>query len=70
EQPDLIVVTGDFFDGHGQTGVVPDSTDLFAGLTAPDGVFGCLGNHDIALDARGVLKELTRSPIDLLLNDH
>jgi len=70
EEPDLIVVTGDFFDGHGQTGVVPDSTDLFAGLTAPDGVFGCLGNHDIALDARGVLRELEGSPINLLLNDH
>lgn len=42
--PDLIVLTGDFvtFDPRTQSAVV----DALAGLKAPFGVFGCLGNHD------------------------
>ena len=43
-KPDLIVLTGDFvtFDPRTQDPVV----DALAGLKAPFGVFGCLGNHD------------------------
>ena len=43
-KPDLIVLTGDFvtFDARTQGAVV----DALAGLKAPFGVFGCLGNHD------------------------
>jgi len=43
-KPDLIVLTGDFvtFDGKTQDAVV----EVLSGLTAPFGVFGCLGNHD------------------------
>ena len=43
-KPDLIVLTGDFvtFDPHTQFAVV----DALSSLSAPCGVFGCLGNHD------------------------
>jgi len=43
-QPDLIVLTGDFvtFDAGTQFPVV----EALAGLRAPFGVYGCLGNHD------------------------
>jgi predicted MPP superfamily phosphohydrolase len=42
--PDLIAITGDFvtWDPATQGAVV----DALAGLRAPFGVFGCLGNHD------------------------
>ena len=43
-KPDLIVLTGDFvtFDAGTQYPVV----ESLAGLRAPFGVYGCLGNHD------------------------
>jgi predicted MPP superfamily phosphohydrolase len=43
-KPDLTVVTGDFvtWDPATQQAVV----EALSGLTAPFGVFGCLGNHD------------------------
>ena len=43
-KPDLTVLTGDFvtFDARTQYSVV----DALSGLTAPFGIFGCLGNHD------------------------
>jgi predicted MPP superfamily phosphohydrolase len=44
QKPDLIVLTGDYvtFDAGTQNAVV----DALAGLRAPFGVYGCLGNHD------------------------
>jgi predicted MPP superfamily phosphohydrolase len=43
-KPHLTVLTGDFvtFDARTQEAVV----EALSGLTAPFGVFGCLGNHD------------------------
>jgi hypothetical protein len=45
EQPDLIVLGGDYVTWGDRDYVVPCSEAL-AGLTAPFGVFGVLGNHD------------------------
>jgi len=44
QKPDMIVLTGDFvtFDAGTQFAVV----EALAGLRAPFGVYGCLGNHD------------------------
>lgn len=44
-KPDLIALTGDFvtWDASTQYAVV----DALSGLTAPYGVWGCLGNHEI-----------------------
>ncbi|MBX3097581.1 MAG: metallophosphoesterase [Fimbriimonadaceae bacterium] len=70
EKPDLIVMTGDFFDGHTQSTVVPDLRDITAGLSASDGVFGCLGNHEIALNKRGATRELEMGGLPILINDY
>jgi hypothetical protein len=44
-KPDLIALTGDFvtWEGSPQRAVV----EALAGLRAPYGIFGCLGNHEI-----------------------
>lgn len=44
-KPDLFVLTGDFitWDPSTQQAVV----DVLAGLKAPFGIFGCLGNHEV-----------------------
>jgi uncharacterized protein len=44
-KPDLIVVTGDFvtWDASTQEAIV----NVLAGLKAPFGVYGCLGNHEV-----------------------
>jgi predicted MPP superfamily phosphohydrolase len=44
QKPDMIVLTGDYvtFDAGTQYSVV----EALAGLQAPFGVYGCLGNHD------------------------
>jgi predicted MPP superfamily phosphohydrolase len=58
ERPDLIVLGGDYVTWGDRTYVAPCSEAL-AGLTAPFGVFGVLGNHDddrdmpAALNAHG-----------------
>ena len=59
ERPDLIVLGGDFVT-WGDRAYVEASAEALAQLSAPDGVFGILGNHDDdhdipnALTARGV----------------
>ena len=58
-RPDLIVLGGDYVT-WGDRDYVSASADALAGLSAPYGVFGILGNHDddhdmpAALTARGV----------------
>ena len=43
-KPDLIVLTGDYIAWD--PGVGRDVVQVLAGLRAPHGVFGCLGNHE------------------------
>jgi len=54
-KPDLIVLTGDYVtrDPEAQTEVVR----VLAGLQAPHGVFGCLGNHEADT---GIEQSITR----------
>jgi predicted MPP superfamily phosphohydrolase len=66
EQPDLIVLGGDYVtwggdrDKRGDRGFVGPSAEVLGALSAPHGVYGILGNHDddhdmpAALAARGV----------------
>jgi predicted MPP superfamily phosphohydrolase len=55
---DLIVLTGDFvtFDPNTQFAVV----EALAGLRAPFGVYGCLGNHDAWAGVEDSITELFR----------
>jgi predicted MPP superfamily phosphohydrolase len=43
-KPDLIVLTGDYIAWDPRSG--RDGVHVLAGLRAPHGVFGCLGNHE------------------------
>jgi len=43
-KPDLIVLTGDYIAWD--PGAARDVVQVLAGLRAPHGVFGCLGNHE------------------------
>jgi uncharacterized protein len=69
EKPDLIVMTGDFFDGHAHSPVVPAAAHFLGELEAPDGVLACLGNHEIALNKRGAIRELKRAGMEMLVNE-
>ena len=44
-EPDLIVITGDIFDFD--PSFIEEGCRELAKLSAPRGVFGCLGNHDV-----------------------
>lgn len=57
-KPDLIALTGDFvtFDPSTQFAIV----DALAGLHAPFGVWGCLGNHDAWAGVEDSITELFR----------
>ena len=59
QKPDLMVLTGDFvtFDPGTQQAVV----DALAGLRAPFGVFGSLGNHDMWSRVEDSITELFRA---------
>lgn len=59
ERPDLVVLGGDYVT-WGNRNYVHPCADALRGLTAPQGVFGILGNHDddhdmaVALAANGI----------------
>lgn len=70
-EPDLIVITGDFVNNH------PDELNLIydemSQLSAPHGVFGCIGNHDhyMTEELHEILKKrLEEAGIDLLVNEN
>jgi predicted MPP superfamily phosphohydrolase len=66
-EPDLIVFTGDQMDRR------PSDADLFArgfaGITAPMGVFGILGNHDHFFDPAISERALKAAGIEPLINN-
>src|SRR5687768_8462908 len=73
QRPDLLLLPGDFCNSKGFLGIdkdipVPSLLPYFQNLTAPDGVYGVLGNHDYWLNAAGVEAELAKTPIRLLHN--
>ncbi|NJC42482.1 hypothetical protein GGQ87_002777 [Brevundimonas alba] len=68
--PDLILLAGDFVNGHGG-GLPQAATDLTAplsGARARYGVFAVLGNHDYWTDPAGVRAALERAGIVVLDN--
>lgn len=67
-RPDLVVITGDFFDGE-----VPDhGADLapLAELEAPLGVYGSTGNHEYYYDFNAWMAFLESLNVKMLLNSH
>ena len=75
QRPDVILCPGDFCNSKGAFGLrpkleVPDLSPYFKNISAPEGVFGVLGNHDYWLNAEGVIESLAGTQIRLLHNDN
>jgi uncharacterized protein len=66
EEPDLLVLTGDFVN---YTQDVPLLEDSLQGLAARHGVYAILGNHDYWTDIRVVEAALAKHGIELLRNE-
>lgn len=73
-RPDIILCLGDFCNSKGVFGVgrapVPEIEPYLAGLSAPDGVFGVLGNHDYWLSESGVKAQVAKTSVRLLHNEN
>ena len=65
EQPDLIVLGGDYVT-WGERRFVQPVAEALAPLSAPHGVFGVLGNHD---DDRDLPAALQRSGVEILRDE-
>jgi len=67
------IVRNNLLDGVSKEGapriVFSKTRDLLAGLIAPDGVFGILGNHDNWVDPVECKLQLHRDGINLLINE-
>jgi predicted MPP superfamily phosphohydrolase len=66
QKPDLIVITGDLFDGPGSD--LSKFTPILSKLSAPDGVFFISGNHDSYLGDEKVAAILDKAGIKILDN--
>lgn len=64
QQPDIIVITGDLFDGPGSD--LQELIPILAKLSAPDGVFFISGNHDSYLGTEKVAAILKNTNIKIL----
>lgn len=67
-QPDLIVLTGDFVDGHPRD-LMKDIEPL-AELSAPCGVHACTGNHDFYSGLEDWLPRFRELGLGILRNEH
>jgi predicted MPP superfamily phosphohydrolase len=63
---DLIAVTGDLITSGAD--YVPAVAACLGSLRAPDGVFGCMGNHDYFTDGDAFARELDRRGLPTLRN--
>jgi len=66
EKPDIIVITGDFVSNSVK--YIPVAGSGLKQLTAPYGVYGCLGNHDYYTGAKEVRKQMESIGMNILLN--
>ena len=67
EQPDLVVMTGDFVS-YVVEPVAAGMIDAFAALQAPDGVLAILGNHDHWMDPERISEILQEAGVIVLRN--
>ncbi len=67
--PDVVVITGDIFDGcMPGSGQMADTVEAFRGLSAPMGVYAVTGNHDPDTDDKSFSDFLENANIHLLYN--
>lgn len=65
-RPDLIALTGDLITTG--EGYLNDVAAFVKGLSAPDGVFACMGNHDYFQTESGVVRALDAGGATVLRN--
>ena len=70
EEPDLVCIAGDMFDGD-ITAVKNPSVlqESFRSIKAPYGVYACLGNHDAGAGYEDMLKFLEKAQVHLLQDE-
>jgi predicted MPP superfamily phosphohydrolase len=69
-QPDVVLIAGDVFDGDFGAVADPEGIQaLFASLTAPDGVYACLGNHDAGSGAAQMVDLLEAAGVHVLRDE-
>ena len=70
---DIIFMPGDFVNSaHGSDGVYIEPAaiaDVLGSLSAPQGVFAVLGNHDIYEDPQGMVRQFRKKFIRVLFNE-
>lgn len=66
-EPDMIVLTGDFVSHEPE--YISPMAEALSKLSAPLGVFACLGNHDHWTDADAVTSDLSNAGIRVLVNE-
>ena len=65
-KPDLVLLLGDIFEGHGGLLPPPLASRVLRGLRAPLGVFGVAGNHEFYGDVARTLQALKQGGVRLL----
>lgn len=65
--PDLVVITGDFVNQDEDE--LPLILPALSRLSAPLGVYGCLGNHDHYADADEVTRRVRAAGVEMLVNE-
>ncbi|MDD5224814.1 MAG: metallophosphoesterase [bacterium] len=68
-RPDLVVIAGDFFEGHGQLKFESRMVPLLRRLTAPLGVWAVTGNHEFYGGLEGSSRLLESAGIHVLHNE-
>lgn len=67
-KPDLVALTGDFVNSS--INELPTILPDLARLSAPLGVYGCLGNHDHYTHAPAVAERIGAAGVQMLVNAH
>lgn len=72
QNPDLILLGGDFVKGHHPTSSLSPEViaQNFGNLKAQNGVFAVLGNHDWWQDGEKITEELRKNEITVLANEN
>jgi len=69
EQPDWLLLTGDYIDDHPSIQSYP-MAELLRRFQAKRGVFGCFGNHDHRRGIVGTRRMLEKAGVQLLDNEN
>ena len=67
-KPDMILLPGDFVMNRNEE--VDPVCEVVRRLTAPFGVYGCLGNHDFFADPDFIARELSNAGVRMLRDEH